>query len=203
MGDIPVREPKQKRSIEKKTKIIKSGLELFREKGYYNTNTIEIAKMAGVSTGTVYSYFKDKKDIYLASFEYFLDIHLQPLFDELSNTPKPIDVEVFVNKCIDWFINFCINSKQVVNDWVLMQEADPEIMRYFFAYEDKLLSSFVAVLDSSNINKKNLGEKVYLLYTLADRLGIDYAFRNHNNINLEILREETVNILTHLLTKPD
>lgn len=80
MSELQVREPRQKRSIEKKTKIIKVGLDLFCEKGFYHTNTVEIAKAAGVSTGTVYSYFKDKKDIYIASFEYFLDSYLRPLF---------------------------------------------------------------------------------------------------------------------------
>lgn len=203
LSDTPIRKPKQKRSVEKKTKIIKAGLELFCEKGYYNTNTIEIAKAAGVSTGTVYSYFKDKKDIYMASFEYFLDSHLQPLLDELTNTPKPIDIKASVNKCIDLFISLYSNSKQTINELGMMQETDPEIMQHFAAYEDMLLSSFVKVLDSPNINKKDLDEKMYLLYTLADILGQEHAFRYHNGINLEILREETANMLTHLLTKPE
>ena len=57
------RVPTQKRSIEKRQKIVKAGFDLFCEKGYYKTNTIEIARHAKVSTGTVYSYFKDKKEI--------------------------------------------------------------------------------------------------------------------------------------------
>ena len=48
-----VREPKQERSIEKKNKIIKAGYDLFSEVGYYNTNTAQIAKKAGVSTDDV------------------------------------------------------------------------------------------------------------------------------------------------------
>ncbi|MEG0505690.1 MAG: TetR/AcrR family transcriptional regulator, partial [Raoultibacter sp.] len=56
MSESPIREPIQRRSIEKKTKIIKAGLDLFCEKGFYRTNTVEIAKAAGVSTGTVYCY---------------------------------------------------------------------------------------------------------------------------------------------------
>lgn len=58
-----VREPQQERSIEKKNRIISAGYELFSELGYYNTNTAMIAKRAGVSTGIVYGYFRDKKDI--------------------------------------------------------------------------------------------------------------------------------------------
>ena len=68
-----VREPRQKRSIEKKRKIVTAGFQLFCEKGYYNTNTAEIAEYAGVSTGTVYSYFSDKADIYIAAFEDYLN----------------------------------------------------------------------------------------------------------------------------------
>ena len=63
MAENEIREPVQKRSIEKKEKIIKHGFELICEKGYYNTNTAEIAKSAGVSTGIVYQYFNDKHDI--------------------------------------------------------------------------------------------------------------------------------------------
>ena len=48
MSDNEIREPVQKRSIEKKEKIIKAGFDLICEKGYYNTNTAEIAKKAGV-----------------------------------------------------------------------------------------------------------------------------------------------------------
>lgn len=69
MSEYEIREPIQKRSIEKKEKIIESGFELICEKGYYNTNTAEIAKNAGVSTGIVYQYFKDKHDILIDALE--------------------------------------------------------------------------------------------------------------------------------------
>ncbi len=41
-------------SLEKEEKIIKAGFDLMCKKGYYNTNTVEIAKFAGVSTWIVY-----------------------------------------------------------------------------------------------------------------------------------------------------
>jgi hypothetical protein len=48
LSNLSIRKPMQKRSIEKKIKIIKAGLDLFCKKGFYNTNTVEIAKTAGV-----------------------------------------------------------------------------------------------------------------------------------------------------------
>lgn len=196
----PIRAPQQKRSIEKKNRIIKAGFELFCEKGYYNTNTTEIADRAKVSTGTVYSYFKDKKDIYVAAFEHFLNEHMQPLLEDLANTPKPIDIRQFIDKCIEMFRNFYVNSKQPINELGATQEMNPEIMQYFAAYEDMLLSAFVKALNSPNVNQQNLDEKVYLLYSISELLGQEYAFHYHKNINLETLREEITNMLANLLT---
>ena len=69
MGNSDIRKPIQKRSIETKEKILKAGFELICEKGYYNTNTAEIAKSANVSTGIIYQYFKDKHDILIESLQ--------------------------------------------------------------------------------------------------------------------------------------
>lgn len=60
-----VREPKQRRSMQKKQLVIDTARELFCKTGYYNTTTNEIAKAAGVSIGTLYSYFTDKERILL------------------------------------------------------------------------------------------------------------------------------------------
>ena len=59
-----VRKPQQKRSLEKTALIKAAALELFSEKGYFTATTNEIAKRAGISIGTLYSYYRDKKDIY-------------------------------------------------------------------------------------------------------------------------------------------
>ncbi|WP_320174103.1 TetR/AcrR family transcriptional regulator [Maridesulfovibrio sp.] len=57
------RTPTQKRSQEKKRRIIVAGMKLFSEKGFHKTGVTEIAHDAKVSVGSFYSYFKDKKDL--------------------------------------------------------------------------------------------------------------------------------------------
>lgn len=64
MNRPKTRIPKQRRSIAKKNLIKKTALLLFSEKGYANVSTNEIAKSAGISIGSLYSYFKNKKVIY-------------------------------------------------------------------------------------------------------------------------------------------
>lgn len=60
-----MREPKQKRSIEKKEKILAAAYELFGSDGYHKTSTPDIAARAGVSIGCLYSYFEDKHAIFM------------------------------------------------------------------------------------------------------------------------------------------
>lgn len=60
-----IRKPQQKRSILMTEKIIATALKLFCENGYYNTTTNDIAKHAGISVGSLYSYFADKDTIFL------------------------------------------------------------------------------------------------------------------------------------------
>ena len=61
MGEIRI--PKQQRSIEKKLRIVEGAVKLFGTRGFNNTTTKEISEYVGVSVGTFYSYFKDKKSL--------------------------------------------------------------------------------------------------------------------------------------------
>ncbi|PKN53549.1 MAG: hypothetical protein CVU55_00035 [Deltaproteobacteria bacterium HGW-Deltaproteobacteria-13] len=58
------RVPKQTRGIESREKIISAAMVLFTEKGYHKTNALEIAAKADVATGTFYSYFNNKKEVF-------------------------------------------------------------------------------------------------------------------------------------------
>jgi AcrR family transcriptional regulator len=76
--EMKTRAPQQKRSIDKKGKILDAAYALFCERGYYKTTTPEVAKRAAVSVGCLYSYFKDKNDLFTS----VLDIY-DSRFDEM------------------------------------------------------------------------------------------------------------------------
>lgn len=72
------RKPVQKRSLEKYERIIAAADTLFNEDGYHKVTTADIAKKAGVATGSVYSYFQDKKDIYIEILKRVNDNFYEP-----------------------------------------------------------------------------------------------------------------------------
>ncbi|MDP2337910.1 MAG: TetR/AcrR family transcriptional regulator [Bacteroidota bacterium] len=48
---------------DKRTALLESGLRLFVENGFHATPTSQIAREAGVATGTLFHYFKTKEDL--------------------------------------------------------------------------------------------------------------------------------------------
>jgi len=63
--ETKARVPVQKRGIRTRENIIRAARVLFESKGYHGTNSKEIAAGAGIAVGTFYSYFDDKKPLFL------------------------------------------------------------------------------------------------------------------------------------------
>ena len=58
-----------KELLEKKKQVIRDTIieaaeELFSKHGYHNTQVMDIVKAVGMSAGTFYNYFKDKRDLF-------------------------------------------------------------------------------------------------------------------------------------------
>lgn len=78
-----VRVPQQARSIEKRQRLISAAAELFDRNGYDGVTAKTIAVEAGVSVGTFYAYFEDKKDVLMAILAEHLEQVDTSVFDEL------------------------------------------------------------------------------------------------------------------------
>lgn len=196
-----IRTPQQSRSIEKKKKILKAGFELFCEKGYYATNTNDICRRAGVSTGALYSYFTDKKDIFIASFEAFIEGYVKPLLESLNELEEPFNLDLFIDKCTDIFISLYQSYYKAMNELANMQLEDEEISQKFCGFEDTFMNEFIKILASHNIRVENLAEKFYLVFILIDALAQEKTFNRHETVDFDILKNETYSIIKgYLLT---
>jgi AcrR family transcriptional regulator len=60
-----VRTPQQARSRRTRLRVLEAAVDCFETSGYDETTTAMIAQRAGVAVGSVYGYFKDKREILL------------------------------------------------------------------------------------------------------------------------------------------
>lgn len=76
-------DPKQARSKQTKEKITQAAIHLFQQRGYEKTTSNDIAAAAGVSVGSFYVYFTDKRQLLLTIFDRLADEMFKHAFDSL------------------------------------------------------------------------------------------------------------------------
>jgi AcrR family transcriptional regulator len=65
--------PQQKRSVEKRARLVQAGLALFGEKGYEETSIAEVASGAKLAVGTFYQHFRSKRQLLLVLMDELLE----------------------------------------------------------------------------------------------------------------------------------
>jgi len=154
--DKNIRIPQQARSIEKKKRIVDAAMELFGEKGFDGTNAKAIAKNAGVSVGTFYAYFKDKKAL---------------LMDILGQHMADVDQSVFQD--LEKMIRDGASGREIIRQAVTLGAAthnhSPGLMRVMLAlrYTDEDMARF-----SEAENEALIGKLTVLFEAMRERLRV-------------------------------
>ena len=199
MGNQEIREPIQKRSIEKKRNIIKYGFELICEKGYHNTNTAEIAKAAGVSTGIVYQYFNDKRDIFLQGIEQYSKSLLFPITEISIKKQKNFDLKTELNNVIKTSVKNHKISEAAHEEIYALQHSDPDVAQIFLNQEIEATNRLIEILEKNNIKTTNINEKAHLIVTLIDTLCHEIVYHKHSNMDYKVMQEIVVETILNLL----
>mgnify|MGYP004597523997 FL=1 len=199
MNEYEIREPVQKRSIEKKEKIIESGFELICEKGYYNTNTAEIAKNAGVSTGIIYQYFKDKHDIFIEALKKFADNIFYPMLDIPLKSFDKNNLNEIVRKMIDNFIQNHKLSQSAHEEIMAMAHSDKDVAFYFHKREIEMTEKIYDLLVENGFDSKNLMEKSHIAIGLIDNLCHEIVYHKHQELDYTVMTDICIETLVKLL----
>ena len=199
MNEYEIREPVQKRSIEKKEKIIESGFELICEKGYYNTNTAEIAKNAGVSTGIIYQYFKDKHDIFIEALKKFADNIFYPMINIPLQDFNKNNLNKIVKKMIDNFIQNHKLSQSAHEEIMAMAHSDKDVAFYFHKREIEMTEKIYDLLVENGFDSKNLMEKSHIAIGLIDNLCHEIVYHKHQELDYDVMTDICIETIVKLL----
>lgn len=105
------------RLSDKQKRVLIASLTLFSEIGFEKTTSLDIARRAEVSEGTVFSYFKTKEGILNALLLLFFD-QVIPETIELFTDQKVLcndeSVTVFFRSMIEDRLNFLINNRDII-----------------------------------------------------------------------------------------
>ena len=199
MSETEIREPIQKRSIETKDRIIETGFELICNDGYYNTNTSKIAKKAGVSTGIVYQYFKDKKDILMSGLERYADDIFHPMFHLSNINLEKNDISSLMKSMIKKYISNHKLSAVAHEEIVSMAHSDKDIANFFYEREIEMTKKISDSLTENGFKIDNIYEKVHIVMGLVDNLCHEIVYHKHKELNYDIMTDVVINEVVNIL----
>ena len=101
------RMPKQKRGLQTRKKIMTAGERLFVKHGFHQVPVESIAEAAGVSVGSFYAYFNDKRELFLALVDQLLGRISARLTDSIGAiTDAPgLTVRDFIKQAVQVIFN--------------------------------------------------------------------------------------------------
>lgn len=203
MDKHDVRVPQQKRSIEKKGKIIEAAYRIFSKNGYFGTNTAEIAKEAGLSTGSVYAYFTDKKDILLACLNQFGDRLTEDICREVGGLSATGDIFAIVKKVLQILGEFHKQSELYHNEVMSLQYRDQDVKNYFVNIQKTMMDAVTQAIEEQGYSFGHSREQTYLLFKMVDGIEDELAFNEHPDIDQDILIEECSRLIISMLVKKE
>ena len=192
--------PMQKRSVEKRNRIIEKGFELMCEKGFYNTNTVEIAEYACVSTGIIYQYFNDKKDIFIEGVKNYSNSIMKSMLDIIDKKKiSTNNLENLFSLVIDKYVESHTISKRAHEELIAMGHLDKDVGNIFRNLEINVTNYIVDMLNNSNIVLDNVKEKVHIIIGIIDILSHETVYLKHNEIDYDVMKREVIKIIITII----
>ena len=105
-----------KGKTEKQQRIIETTIKLFAEKGYANTSTAEIAKVAGVSEGTIFKHYGKKDQLLLSVILPFVNDFFPNMAKELieeTMLEQTTSFEEFLRNLLKNRVAFITENKEI------------------------------------------------------------------------------------------
>ena len=124
---------------------------IFVRDGFEGASVDDIAKAAGISKATLYSYFPDKQHMFLAVLELELSRHMDAI-DDFLHRSEPVH-DVLYAQC-RFFVSFLLSDFALEIFRVVAAESGrfPELGRQFYeAGPAKMLGTLTEFLGSSDV----------------------------------------------------
>ncbi|NUU63448.1 TetR/AcrR family transcriptional regulator [Paenibacillus agri] len=200
--DDKTRTPQQDRSIKTKQAIVTAAMELFSNKGYHQTNTKQIAAAAGVSTGSFYSYFTDKKAVFIEVLKYYNEALLSRVDASLAeiNFDNNSDKKAVISHLVDSLIL----SHQVYTGFhkelSIMQLSDDEIKRLMDEQYNvgRQITLGYLQLDKEEVNVADVEAAAIVVFESVSTI-VDAIVFSSRSIAAERLKSELVNMIAKYL----
>ncbi len=179
--------------------IIEAAEELFSRRGYHKTQVMDIVKNVGMSAGTFYNYFKDKRDLFRQitqqNFEE-LRIRIKKLREPLNIWDRSDRSRKLFESYSAYFDYIDDNSQQFLilmrGSFGVDEELDVDVWKYHSGLADDLAVDLQAWINIGIIEGIKPQTTSYAVVGMAQHLGLSYVMEQ------KITREDAIETLVSI-----
>lgn len=169
-----INEPKTERGEQTLYNIIEAAEKVFYEKGYNGATIKDIAREAGVSVGTIYIYFQDKKSIY----DHLLDEYgryIRKKIAEKVSTAKDRREAEKLGLLV--FLEIVKEKKYIYNIiWESLYIDKEKFVDYYKSFANRYLEQINEAVGEGSINPKlDPITTVWALMGISNFIGLRYV----------------------------
>ncbi len=198
----PMAVPKQKRSIETRLKILSVGGDLILQKGYHNITADDIAKAAGLSTGIVYHYFRDKKDILIQALQMAADQLMGDVtrfYHEAEKGEKGLEFDTFAEKTLDYLLEYHQRNWAVHEELEALYHTDADIAEVSDGFWQNMYEKMEQVFLLKGAKSENSAENVRMAVNYIECFCHTYMHPIDPKLDQTYMRKKTIEIVKKLI----
>ncbi len=157
---------------ERKKQILEAAIEVFGQKGYGNATAVEIGEKAGVSSGTVFHYFGNKKELFREALRNCA-VDLRAAMERGS--PPTDDIKTFLKMTSRNFFAYLLENPMKVKILFHSPEtlADQDIKYEYRRVMEDLYQFVYSMLEGAR-NRGELPEDLYIQGIAEYMLGFSF-----------------------------
>lgn len=184
-----IKKPQQQRSIEKREHILVVGLDLICKKGYYHTNTAEIAAAAGVSTGIIYRYFPNKKAILIEGIQHLMHIMMEPITQKLLTLANDEDSYFTFSTILDELLLSHRSIQNTHTAFETLAVTDSDLRETLYSIEEQVTQTLADIFTSMGKPTPHMHERLHLIYNLIEEYCHNVCFHPKNCLDYSYYKD--------------
>ena len=155
--------PRRGKPEETRARLVAAAAAVFNRSGYHGTDSNRIARAAGYSPGTFYKHFADKREIFLAAFQDWVDREWQAIEREVSGTR---DREALARRIVELTLGLHIRWRGLRASLLALVARDPVVRRFHRAQRRRQLRLLAALRKRLGAPARPPEEDLVLLFTM-------------------------------------
>jgi AcrR family transcriptional regulator len=148
---------------ETRSRLVAVAAQVFNRSGYHGTDSNRLARAAGYSPGTFYKHFADKREIFLAVFQEWVDQEWRAIEREVTATHDP---GVLARRIVALTLALHLRWRGLRASVLALVGSDPVVRRFHRAQRRRQLALFAALRKARRAPRRPPEEDLVLLFTM-------------------------------------